>query len=164
MIAAWWALSAQTLKAPNSKQDKWKPELNSIRVKNALRERRRQRGKWLRRLHDPQQPWCGLSDGRAFKQSNVIWQKPLPTLPPFLNPVHSVCFWGERWWGRTLGCTSAFYAGMKMKCPLWVLHRCQGYIKARMKSEEKRRTRFHSGHGTSRPISVWYCANDEFDE
>uniref|UniRef100_A0A8C6S8S9 receptor protein-tyrosine kinase n=1 Tax=Neogobius melanostomus TaxID=47308 RepID=A0A8C6S8S9_9GOBI len=27
-----------------------------------------------------------------------------------------------------------------------VLHRCQGYIKARMKSEEKRRTRFHSGH------------------
>lgn len=25
--------------------------------------------------------------------------------------------------------------------------RCQGYIKARMKSEEKRRTRFHSGHG-----------------
>uniref|UniRef100_A0A8D3BIT8 Ephrin type-A receptor 6 n=1 Tax=Scophthalmus maximus TaxID=52904 RepID=A0A8D3BIT8_SCOMX len=26
------------------------------------------------------------------------------------------------------------------------LYRCQGYIKARMKSEEKRRTRFHSGH------------------
>ncbi|XP_035484789.1 ephrin type-A receptor 6-like isoform X3 [Scophthalmus maximus] len=29
---------------------------------------------------------------------------------------------------------------------LLITGRCQGYIKARMKSEEKRRTRFHSGH------------------
>lgn len=29
----------------------------------------------------------------------------------------------------------------------WSLYSCQGYIKARMKSE-KRRTRLHSGHGT----------------
>lgn len=45
---------------------------------------------------------------------------------------------------------SVFYAEM---CLLWFLHRCQGYIKARMKSEEKRRTRFHSGHGTSYNVS-----------
>uniref|UniRef100_A0A3B5BC09 receptor protein-tyrosine kinase n=1 Tax=Stegastes partitus TaxID=144197 RepID=A0A3B5BC09_9TELE len=37
-------------------------------------------------------------------------------------------------------------------CNLVHLHRCQGYIKARMKSEEKRRTRFHSGHGTLKTI------------
>lgn len=36
----------------------------------------------------------------------------------------------------------------------WFLYRCQGYIKARMKSE-KRRTRFHSGHGTV--YDVFYC-------
>lgn len=33
--------------------------------------------------------------------------------------------------------------------------RCQGYIKARMKSEEKRRTRFHSGHGGCLCVSVF---------
>lgn len=37
---------------------------------------------------------------------------------------------------------------------LWFLRRCQGYIKARMKSEEKRRTRFHSGHGNSYDVSM----------
>lgn len=34
------------------------------------------------------------------------------------------------------------------------MYRCQGYIKARMKSEEKRRTRFHSGHGS---VYHFYC-------
>lgn len=50
---------------------------------------------------------------------------------------------------------------MRMKCLLWFLHRCQGYIKARMKSEEKRRTRFHSGHGTSLDLCVQYCDDDD---
>lgn len=35
------------------------------------------------------------------------------------------------------------------------LCRCQGYIKARMKSEEKRRTRFHSGHGKEFVFSLF---------
>lgn len=51
-------------------------------------------------------------------------------------------------------CAAVFYPEMKMKCPLWFPRRCQGYIKARMKSEEKRRTRFHSGHGTSPDLPV----------
>lgn len=51
-------------------------------------------------------------------------------------------------------CASVIHVAMRMKCLLWFLHRCQGYIKARMKSEEKRRTRFHSGHGTSEDVSV----------
>lgn len=37
------------------------------------------------------------------------------------------------------------------------LYRCQGYIKARMKSEEKRRTRFHSGHGTVHNVFLLFC-------
>ncbi|XP_075933830.1 ephrin type-A receptor 6-like isoform X1 [Anarhichas minor] len=38
---------------------------------------------------------------------------------------------------------------------LLITGRCQGYIKARMKSEEKRRTRYHGGHGTVYNVSYF---------
>ncbi|KAJ0002299.1 hypothetical protein NQD34_002095 [Periophthalmus magnuspinnatus] len=46
--------------------------------------------------------------------------------------------------GQVLVVVTASVGGFSL---LVILTLCQGYIKARMKSEEKRRTRFHSGHG-----------------
>lgn len=133
----------------------WKQKGDFIKARKVLKEQYRQRWKLPRHLCESitlmmwQHRWKPLN---TFILSDSI----AVHFPTFCKSgkCHLLCLWGDVGEEENLGCMSVFYAEIRMKCLLWFLHRCQGYIKARMKSEEKRRTRFHSGHGTSYDVSV----------
>lgn len=104
---------------------------------------------------NPQLRWCGSTDG-SLLNTFILSDRIAVHCLTFRQSVkcHTCCVSEGTLVRRKPRSTSVFYAEMRMKCLLWLLHRCQGYIKARMKSEEKRRARFHSGHGTSFNLSV----------